>query len=434
MKKIFITLTLLLTLTLVSNAQCNADFSFIYTNSGWTLSIYDESTVTSPDYIVSWSWEVDGNLYASTQDIVVNNGGSHDVCLTIVTNNGCTSNSCQYVTDADPCATFAVDYFIYHETLLGDDGTITGIISGGTSPYSYTWSTGASSTEYTDTIYNLSAGTYYATVTDGNSCEIVDTLIVNLNTNCDLDALVDIYLPEMCGDDGFIEILTTGGLGSLTYNWSNGDNTQNIYDLSEGSYTVTVEDAVGCIDSLTVDIVTQLELSQQHAECNHYLPTDSVYLYSVVLTTPEHADITWIIWKNGVPVYATFDQDYTCLECFVPVFHLNNIGCPEALITEYYIADTVCVDTLATSISNIQDALAITNIYPNPVKEDLNINISSNKSERTTLLIYNYTGQLIHQEDINVINGENIISIKVNHLKKGIYLLKVNEITQRFVK
>ncbi len=51
--------------------------------------------------------------------------------------------------------------------------------------------------------------------------------------------------PSTCGNNGSIEILATGGSGSLSYNWDNGASGSIISDLSEGIYTVTISDGNG---------------------------------------------------------------------------------------------------------------------------------------------------------------------------------------------
>ncbi|MEI7801068.1 MAG: T9SS type A sorting domain-containing protein, partial [Bacteroidota bacterium] len=57
------------------------------------------------------------------------------------------------------------------------DGIATTTISGGTPPYHYNWSNGAT----TNTIDSLPAGTYYVTVTDDNNCLAIDTVTVGFD-------------------------------------------------------------------------------------------------------------------------------------------------------------------------------------------------------------------------------------------------------------
>ncbi len=61
----------------------------------------------------------------------------------------------------------------------GSDGTATAAPSGGSSPYSFTWSNGGS----TAGITNLAAGTYIVTVTDANGCSLTDSTVISQPTS-----------------------------------------------------------------------------------------------------------------------------------------------------------------------------------------------------------------------------------------------------------
>ncbi|MCT8338426.1 Ig-like domain-containing protein, partial [Flavobacteriaceae bacterium TK19130] len=123
------------------------------------------------------------------------------------------------------------------------DGTATATPSGGTPPYTYSWSPGG---ETTQTITGLSAGNYTVTVTDANGCTATATVTVNPGTCLDLAANAT-ATPVSCfgGNDGTASVNVTGGSGDFSYSWApNGETTTTITDLVAGVYTVTVTDNV----------------------------------------------------------------------------------------------------------------------------------------------------------------------------------------------
>ncbi|MDX1910005.1 MAG: SdrD B-like domain-containing protein [Saprospiraceae bacterium] len=121
------------------------------------------------------------------------------------------------------------------------NGTATAHPSGGWFPYTYLWSTGAT----TQTITGLGAGTYCVTVTDidlgtGTAC-----ITINQPPQLNVEAYGQ---SQICGNvpDGFAGAVPSGGTPPYTYLWSNGGVTPQINNLVEGTYTVTVTDANGC--------------------------------------------------------------------------------------------------------------------------------------------------------------------------------------------
>ncbi len=55
--------------------------------------------------------------------------------------------------------------------------------------------------------------------------------------------------------DGSATVINMGGVEPLTYAWSTGENTSNIFGLLPGDYGVTVTDATGCVESTVVSVV-----------------------------------------------------------------------------------------------------------------------------------------------------------------------------------
>ena len=124
-----------------------------------------------------------------------------------------------------------------------DDGILEVLPSGGTPPYSYLWNTGSNLSN----IENLLPGDYSVTVGDVNGCSIV--IATDISDPPPLAAAVVNLQEASCFglSDGFINLDVTGGTGALTFNWSNGGNTEDISNLASGAYQLTVTDNKGCV-------------------------------------------------------------------------------------------------------------------------------------------------------------------------------------------
>ena len=130
-----------------------------------------------------------------------------------------------------------------------NDGAITAVVAGGTSPYSYEWSNGAT----TASISNLFSGTYSVTVTDAQSCNSNAAITILDPPAVDLDFIVTGESTAGAAD-GSIDLTVSGGIAPYTYQWSNGATSQDIFNLSEGTYSVTVTDSNNCETTGSVDV------------------------------------------------------------------------------------------------------------------------------------------------------------------------------------
>ena len=121
----------------------------------------------------------------------------------------------------------------------GSDGFIQLSGSGGMSPYSFTWSNGAS----TSSISGLLAGTYSVTIVDANGCVISDSITLTEET-LQLNLSFDIIPVECYGySNGEILAIVSGGIAPYNYSWSISNNQSEIIGLSGGEYYLTVFDA-----------------------------------------------------------------------------------------------------------------------------------------------------------------------------------------------
>jgi len=130
----------------------------------------------------------------------------------------------------------------------GSDGSADLSVSGGSSPYTYSWSSGPSTQDVSGP-----AGTYYVTVTDFYDCTVTDSAIVNeptLLTNTVSKTDVNCY----GGNDGTASAVPVGGTPPYNYNWSNGLIDSTATNLLPGTYSVNVFDAVGCVANNIITI------------------------------------------------------------------------------------------------------------------------------------------------------------------------------------
>ena len=113
--------------------------------------------------------------------------------------------------------------------------------SGGTTPYTYYWSTGSTASS----ISGVVGGTYTVTITDHSGCSITKEPIVPVSSPLSV-GLSSVEASCLFTADGSITATAAGGTTPYTYAWSNGGTTSTISSLLTGRYWLTVSDAAGC--------------------------------------------------------------------------------------------------------------------------------------------------------------------------------------------
>jgi Secretion system C-terminal sorting domain/SprB repeat len=202
----------------------------------------------TPPYILNWS-PIGGNAAMLT-----------DLCpghysLEATDNNNTTTIVDFTIGEPDPLLAFFTS--TTDETTAGaNNGSATASATGGTSPFAYLWSNGATTTS----INNLAPGNYCITVTDANNCTATTCTEINAG-DCNLAASFS-YSDVSCfgACDGVIFVITTGGTGAVNYFWSNGATIPLLTNLCSGNYTLIATDAANCSITLTVGIATPDEI------------------------------------------------------------------------------------------------------------------------------------------------------------------------------
>ena len=223
-----------------SNASCfgASDGSIDVTTAGGAIPI-------------SYQW----NSGDVTEDLIGVVAGTYS--LTIIDNEGCDTT---FITTVSEPSVIELSINSNDPSCGDDDGVaFVTVLSGGASPFSYSWTNGASTSQAD----SLSTGIYSVQVTDDAGCSVSSTVIIN-NWNGPNILLNSSQEPSCFGDsDGTIDITAVGGAGSYSYIWSEGSTTEDISGLISGTYDVTLQDANGCetTESFTVNDPILMDLS-----------------------------------------------------------------------------------------------------------------------------------------------------------------------------
>lgn len=203
---------------------------------------------TTPYGIV---WSPSGNTNDTAKGLAA---GSYTVNITDA--NGCTANASTSVANNSTLAA-TISSTIPVSPCYGDsNGAITGAGTGGTPNYTYSWSNGQTNA----TISNLKAGIYTLTVTDANKCVATTTDTVKQPTRV-AGSISKSTSPTCYGDsNGTATATATGGTGPYTFTWSTGVTASSVSNLKAGTYTITVNDNVGCSGTFTFNLTQPAQI------------------------------------------------------------------------------------------------------------------------------------------------------------------------------
>lgn len=245
-------------------------YSVTVTDSAGDI-ITDAATVTQPTDIIAVMTSTDAYCsIGGTADVTVSGGVPP---YTYLWDNGSTND---FATDLEPglVSVFVTDFtgcVTIHTVAVG--GTSSSSLSAsivdqeytscdvssngyaevsginGSGNYTYLWPNGQNTAIAT----NLDVGTYVVTVTDDSGCTVTATAIIELHPE-GMVVSIDGTDATCGGNDGSATSTVMLGNPPYAYNWSNNEFTQNISNLSNGTYGLTVTDSKGCTQSDTTII------------------------------------------------------------------------------------------------------------------------------------------------------------------------------------
>ncbi|MDP2385029.1 MAG: T9SS type A sorting domain-containing protein [Bacteroidota bacterium] len=195
------------------------------------------ATGGTPGY--TYNWSPSGGTTSSLNGI---SAGAFTVTVTDAM--GCTATATTLVSQPTPVT---ASITVTNPTSCGAcDGTAQVNMTGGVTPYSYTWNQGST----TQNINNLCPGVYQFTGVDANGCTVTTQATI---TNSGTLVMNTTATPDTCGQSLGTAIVT-GAQGPVTYLWQPGNyTTQSIANVPAGNYFVTVTDTT-CSYSASVAV------------------------------------------------------------------------------------------------------------------------------------------------------------------------------------
>jgi Secretion system C-terminal sorting domain/Ig-like domain CHU_C associated/GEVED domain len=355
--------------------------------------------------IISWySAATGGNVLAATTPLT--NGSVYYASITPA--GGCESTTRTMVTVT--ISTVAVPSVTVVQLTCGTPtGTITVTAPVGAG---YTYDANGTGFQVSATFTNLAPGTYVITAKNASNCTASTSVIITNGPVVPAAPAATIVQPTCSVPSGTITV--TGPVGAnLTYNIEDGpfQSSPVFNDLEPGSYTVSVQNADGCIaftsglvvnaapvtPAPTGDATQEIEAStaaDATIEDIQVTATGTITWYATAENAEdgENALAAGFVLTDGATYYATQTID----DCESPGFAI----------------------TVDVTLGNGEFSTASFAYHPNPVKDMLTLSYDKNISG---VEVYNIVGQKVIAKTI----GQNQAQIDMSQLSAGTYMVKV---------
>lgn len=284
-------------------------------------SIYVDAT-SSADFYWSTGFS-DTNVTVS--NLTALSSGNYTV--TINNSNGC-SDTVDFAIGSS-ISSFSNCWIVQSSICSGgSDGTLW-VQTIGNPTFTYLWST----VETTSSINNLSAGTYFVTITDSVGCSTVK--MGEITETPPLNVSFEKTNPSCYGNyDGKVVAHPSGGCGYYDYHWSNGSYSNQILNRNAGTYYVTIT-SCGCsvVRSVTLENPPQLQTNVISSDVSFTGYSDG------------NADV---LCENGTPPFTYSWSNPSYVDPIIPSF-INNLptGTYYVTVTDFNgcsIVDTAIIE------------------------------------------------------------------------------------------
>ncbi|MEI8100581.1 MAG: PKD domain-containing protein [Bacteroidota bacterium] len=288
------------------------------------------------------------------------------------------------------------------------------LVASGASTYSWTPTTGLSST-MGDTIYALPSASTFYTVSgvDAKGCTGQRNVAVQIASGPTVAVTAtDTMVCE--GDSVQLTATVTGG-GTFTYAWSTGSVKNTTFAKAVGStsnYTVGVKNAAGCETKVVKTIYGVLK------------PVNS-YKFTVITGRKVQFDFTgsnaktvyWNFSDGNESFQKTTTYSFSADGTFKVMLVANNPPCK---------SDTVYFDVKVTTVPSAINNMVLTNLTmrPNPSDDQAYITFNGVESN-VAVMVLDAMGRVVYRNNYDVVDGYKGIWIPTDTLSNGLYQVRI---------
>jgi hypothetical protein len=394
-----------------------------------TISVAGGDTLVSSS-AAFYQWYFNGMPITGATDsfYVATQAGTYAVQITTTTGcsalsngiliGGCLITVSAQVTNAT-CATCA-------------NGSAVALVQNGTPPYTITWYT--SPIRSGNSVDSVLPGTYTICARDANNCTTCSSFTID-SMNCTGYSISTSDSNATCitCSDGRASVTATGGTPPYNYLWSNGYTVASANTFSHGTYTVSVTDAIGCLQTRTVTV------GVGYCRANYNLFADTIpHTYTLVNTAIGASPISYLwSWGDGSTDTAAYPMHtYASAGFYTICLNITDfVGCTSAYCDSFtllrpdnnsMISITV-VPSLITGVIDEGNFYQTLKLFPNPTNGSVAISYSLPKSSDVVVEVYNSYGQLVKEiTNEKQTAGRQETVFDAQKLAAGIYFVKVS--------
>lgn len=291
------------------------------------------------------------------------------------------------------------------EVCNGANATILTNVSGNSGLYTYQWNTGAT----TDSIFNLSAGSYSVTVTDEAGCSANQTILVTAAPLPVIDSTSTTDVKCFGNATGNATINVSSGATPYTYVWtgSTTSTSATANNLAAGNYTVTVTDANGC------------------SLLQNFVITEPAALAGVSTVFPDNGTsngIAFIAMSGGTPPYSYFWSNGSTTPSATGLAAATYL----LIVTDANscVYNTAVVVPLAAGFDYLNAGITNVEVFPNPAHNNFNLKLDLQNATPIELSLYAINGSKVYSESFS-----KTIQLNKNFafeaIEKGVYFLEI---------